>query len=311
MVDGAAGRPWRRRRRPRRGGAAAAGGVAARRLARASPSVSGALRTAGGAAIRSISVVPNSGGSAAAAGRRWRWGLHGAPSGSLHPLAARRCWLRWRSAGRRRSPDGPQRLRERRCGLAAAALAGGRAAPRAVRCPPASGACLRFGRVPRRGRPRPRERRLLRVPSGGGAGGGGGAGRGGSESLVLGSKGGGRALEDIKFSPGTTAASGGLLACAGHERIIEVHRVIADARAPGGVRLSPVAVPRPLGHRDASGLVERRVTAHVQLHGQGGTLLDGGDRQAAACRPRRRRCHVGVLHLPAWLPSHGHLAGRR
>ena len=87
---------------------------------------------------------------------------------------------------------------------------------------------------------------LLRVPSGGGAGGGGGAGRGGSESLVLGSKGGGRALEDIKFAPGTTAAAGGLLACAGHERIIEVHRVIADARAPGGVRLSPLAACR--GH---------------------------------------------------------------
>ena len=32
----------------------------------------------------------------------------------------------------------------------------------------------------------------------------------------------------------------------GHERIIEVHRVIADARAPGGVRLSPVAACR--GH---------------------------------------------------------------
>ena len=126
-------------------------------------------------------------------------------------------------------------------------MAGGRAPP-TLRCAlPAGGRCVAYasdaslvaaglddGSVV-----------LLRVPSGGGGGGGGG-GRGGSESLVLGSKGGGRALEDIKFAPGTTAAAGGLLACAGHERIIEVHRVIADARAPGGVRLSPVAACR--GH---------------------------------------------------------------
>ena len=153
---------------------------------------------------------------------------------------------------------------------------------------------------------------LLRVPSGGGAGGGGGAGRGGSESLVLGSKGGGRALEDIKFAPGTTAASGGLLACAGHERIIEVHRVIADARAPGGVRLSPVAACRgtrgTVTHLDWSSdgsLLMSNCTAKEALYW---TAATG---EAAARRPRPPPPSRGRPTPPAWLPSYGHLAGRR
>ena len=102
MVDSTAGRPWRRRWRPgaaARAAAAAAGGVAAKKAPRAArpPSVP-AARSAPPAASLPFDPFPSSqtaaAARAAAAGRRWRWGLHGARSGLHRPLAARRCWLR-------------------------------------------------------------------------------------------------------------------------------------------------------------------------------------------------------------------------
>ena len=87
------------------------------------------------------------------------------------------------------------------------------------------------------------------LPEGGNGGGGGGGGgrRGvvGVHSVVRDGR--VKALEDVKFAPGSGLYAGGLLACGGHERTIDVYEVVTDGRS-GEHRLSLQLRSRCKGH---------------------------------------------------------------
>ena len=56
-----------------------------------------------------------------------------------------------------------------------------------------------------------------------------------------------KALEDVKFAPGSGLYAGGLLACGGHERTIDVYEVMTDGRS-GEHRLTLQLRSRCKGH---------------------------------------------------------------
>ena len=56
-----------------------------------------------------------------------------------------------------------------------------------------------------------------------------------------------KALEDVKFAPGSGQYAGGLLACGGHERTIDVYEVLVDGKS-GEHRLSLQLRSRCKGH---------------------------------------------------------------
>ena len=103
------------------------------------------------------------------------------------------------------------------------------------------------------------------LPADGGGGGGNGGGGGGNDAGGGGGGGGGgrrrgvvgvhsvardgrvKAIEDVKFAPGSGLYAGGLLACGGHERTIDVYELVTDGRS-GEHRLTLQLRSRCKGH---------------------------------------------------------------